>query len=185
MHGSELGRWHRRARVGTAAVGLVVALTALTACDSGGGSTTASTIVPATPATTAPPTVQTLSGNLRITGDSSVALPDATGECRLHPKGLPKEFVVRSSALGINGFVAVFGPMEVPGRGPIPANVKVYAGGKGYVSPTSGTGVTVAPDQQSATVDVDVTGVTGGSRNGALITTGLLKAHITGRLRCR
>jgi hypothetical protein len=184
--GSKLGRWPRRARVGGVAFGVAIAVTAVAACDSGGkGSTSASTILPATTATTARPTTQPLTGNVQITGDATVSLPAATGECRQPRGGLPKEFVVTSAALGPSGNVTAFGETEVPDRPPLAPNVKIYVNGMGLLSPVSGTGVTVAADQQSVELDTDLTGGTGNSANGAQITTRFLKAHITGRLRCR
>jgi hypothetical protein len=186
MDRSNLGRWHRRARLGVATIGIVIAMTALAACDSdGGGSGAASTATPATPATTAPPTTERLTGNLRITGDRPLSLPAVTGECRLPANGLPKAFVVTNPALGTNGYIAAFGPTTVPGRAPIPPNVKIYANGVGMLSPASGTGMTVAPDQRSVSIDADISGGTGNSRNGALVTTAFLRGHITGELRCR
>src|SRR4051794_36459998 len=117
MDGGNIGRWQRQARLGSMGIGVAICITALAACDSGGSdSATPSTVLPATTATTAPPTTQPLTGNLQITGDASVTLPAASGECRLPPAGLPKQFVVTSPALGVNGNVTAFGPTEVPDR---------------------------------------------------------------------
>jgi hypothetical protein len=184
IDGSNPGRWHRRARLGAATIGVAVAAVALAACDSDdGGSTTASTA--ATTATTTPPSVQRLTGNVELTGDRPVSLPTATGECRLPANGLPKAFVVMSPALGPNGYIAAYGPTTIPGAAPVPPNVKVYVNGVGMLSPASGTGVTVAPDEQSVSFDVNISGGTGNSKNGSPLPTLFIRGHIAGELRCR
>jgi hypothetical protein len=184
MHRSADRRWHRRARFGTAVLGIVVAATAFSACDSDGGSGANANRVPATPATTAPPSMTPLTGRLTMTGDRSLSIPRATGQCRQPTGGLPRSFVVTDPQLGPGGYVSIYAPTDVPGRGTVPPNVKVFISGTGLISAISGTGVTVAPDQQSATVDVNLGGGTGNSRNGARIPSAIMRGHISGTLRC-
>jgi hypothetical protein len=179
------GPTSRRGRFAATVLAVVACGSVLVACDSGDGSSSSTTSsVPLTTPTTAPPAEQRLEGDLVVTGDRSVSLPDATGTCRLPAAGLPKSFTVTSPALGRGGSIIVFGPTTIPGRGTVPPNVKVFIDGAGLLSPISGTGVTVRPDLQSVELDANLAGSTGGSRNGATITGRFMRAHVSGTLRC-
>jgi hypothetical protein len=151
---------------------------------SGAGTTVASNAaapIPTLPAAAERP----LRGHLTMTGAVPLDMPKATGVCREHAHGLAREFVVKGAPeLGLNGFVAAFGPTTVEGRTPVPANVKVFVKFIGLESAQTGTGVTISSDQQSITFDTDLAGGTGNSRNGARIPSAIMRGHISGTLRC-
>ncbi len=180
----------RRGRVLPAAAALLLGAAVLAACGSdakaaksGATATTKAGIrgtVPTLPAAAERP----LHGNLEMTGVLPLSLPKASGVCRDHPHGLPREYVVRGAALGRYGFIAVFGATAVAGAGTVPANIKVYVNTVGLESAQTGTGVIVSADQQSVTFDTNLAGGTGKSRNGAPIPSNIMRGHISGTLRC-
>jgi hypothetical protein len=175
----------RRGRFTATVLAVVACGSVVVACDSGDGSSSSTTSsVPLTTPTTAPSAEQRQRVDLRMTGNRTATIRGLTGRCRTPTGGLPKSFVVTDAQLGAGGYIAVYGPVTVPGGITIPPNVKAVVNGAGMESPTSGSGVTVRPDLQSVELNANLTGTTGPSVNGATLPNPVVRAHLSGTLRC-
>jgi hypothetical protein len=170
----------------TIGLAVVVPIALLAGCSSGGGSkpTSAST---RTTTTTRKPSADQLHASLMVTGDRTVSVVGTHGTCTIPEDGAASYVMPATDypALGPGGNIKVFGPTTVPGSGTVPGNVTAVIGGTGYVSPVSGAGLKVRPDDMQVTLNADLSGGAGGSSvdnvNGA---PSPFHIHITGTLRC-
>lgn len=170
---------------------LVIGLAAATAtalisgCSSGGGAKSTSDSTSSTTSTTRP--ADHLHAALMVTGDHPLNITGTKGTCTIPSEGAASYVMTADDypALGPGGDIKVFGPTSVPGSGTVPGNVTAVIGGTGFVSPATGEGVTVRRDDMQVTLNVDLSGGTGGSSvdnvSGA---PSPFHIHIAGTLRC-
>ncbi|MGZ4691348.1 MAG: hypothetical protein ACXVJW_12520 [Acidimicrobiia bacterium] len=169
-------------------LGLVLVCTLAPAACSSGGKSSSTKAKASTPPTTAAPAKHGMTVDLVVTGDRPITIQGTKGTCYLRNNGQPSSFVVLASdypALGPGGSIIAWGPTRLPRQVTVPPNVRVYINGGGMVSPNTGAGVKVGPDDTIVTLSADLGGGLGGSRVDSLSDpTNTLHGHIIGTMRC-
>jgi ABC-type Fe3+-hydroxamate transport system substrate-binding protein len=157
------------------------------ACSSGGGAEPNAVSTSSTTETTRPPAEERVQAALVVTGDRTLTIAGTKGTCTIPEDGAASYVMLATDypALGPAGDLKAFGPTSVPGSGTVPGDVTAVVGGTGFVSPMTGAGVTVSPDQRLITLNADLSGGAGsspvGNVNGA---SSPFHIHIAGTLRC-
>jgi hypothetical protein len=173
----------RSGRAFGAAVGVMLLVTA---CSSGGNSTSASTRRSGT-RTPSEPRVTGVQVNLTVTGDRTAVIQGSKGTCSIPPFGAPtytfngKDY----PTLGKNGSVSIAGPLIINGGAGVPASAKVIVDDVGLLSPANGSGISLSKNELVVMVNAPISGGTGDSADNNLdAPSATVHAQLTGSIRC-